>query len=178
MQNKTLEKFFKFFANFFSKYRNIILRTLFCIVILLLAYGIWFELSHVREEIFVIRNTKTVSDRRIVAGEPVRLITLVDANEIKGNKHFVKISKKIKPLRFILRGFISSPKPRPEHSRTRSPDRTLEGGDSEYAPPEPQNVLGWFHEDSSSQSLYISAPIPHRLGHQVPKKDPEAVCAH
>ena len=53
---------------FFEKNRKTILTVFGFIFFLLLAYGIWFELGHIREYIFVIKNTRTLSTKTIVVG--------------------------------------------------------------------------------------------------------------
>ena len=80
-------------SGFFSKYRKILFGVLFFIIFCLLAWGVWFELSHSREETFVFKNVRTVAVPQVVAGLPVKMVTLVDANEIKNGKHLVKIPK-------------------------------------------------------------------------------------
>ncbi len=93
MQSKTFNQFCEFFVAFFSKNKKNILAVLACAVFLFLVWGIWFELSHYREEVFVFKNTRTASTSQVVAGLPVRMITLVDANEIKNGKRLVKVPK-------------------------------------------------------------------------------------
>ncbi len=80
-------------SGFFSKYRKIIFGVLFFVIFCLLAWGVWFELSHSREETFVFKNVRTVAIPQVVAGLPVKMVTLVDVNEIKDGKKFVKIPK-------------------------------------------------------------------------------------
>ncbi len=93
MQNKVVNQFCKFLVNFFTKNKNIILGFLFALVLLFVAWGVWFELSHSREETFTFKNARTIPVAQVVAGLPIKMVTLVDANEIKNGKHLVKIPK-------------------------------------------------------------------------------------
>jgi len=89
---KTEKKKVKF-LDFVLQYQKVCFGILFFIFFLALAYGIWFGLTHSREVTFVFKNTRTFATNQIVAGLPVKLVTLVDANEIKNGKHLVKIPK-------------------------------------------------------------------------------------
>lgn len=77
----------------FLKYKKIIFGVLVAVIFVVLAYIIWFNLTHSREETFVFKNSRTVAATQITAGFPAKLVTLVDANEIKNGKHFVRIPK-------------------------------------------------------------------------------------
>ena len=87
------EKLFKNIELFCVKNKKVILGIFGAIIFLALADGVWFELSNVRTEIFVIKS-QTIPTKTIVAGLPVRLVTLVDAKQIKVNRHYVEYNSK------------------------------------------------------------------------------------
>ena len=66
---------------------------------LLFTVGIWFGLNHVSNKILVFKNVNTGVTSQVIAGLPVKIVVLVDVNEIKGGKHLVKIPKIAKDVK-------------------------------------------------------------------------------
>ena len=66
--------------------------------VIFIGWVIWFTLTHERIKTFVFENTRTVVASNVVAGVPVKVVTLVNANEMENGKKFVSIPSSAKIL--------------------------------------------------------------------------------
>ena len=85
--------FYNFLKSFYLKHKKLSFGILSSLVFLLLAISIYSGIGYFYKQALVIKNTHTVALQQIVAGQPVKLVTLVDANQIKNGKRLVEIPK-------------------------------------------------------------------------------------
>ena len=77
-----------FYKSLHSHHKKASFGILSSIIFLSLAIGIYLGIGYFYKQALVINNTHTVALEQIVAGQPVKLVTLVDANQIKNGRRW------------------------------------------------------------------------------------------